>query len=663
MDLLKIEIPYIIYMILIFFSTGRAVLAIINTFTKKYTNQYFPSISAIVFIGVLSLILVSGTFFKYGINNFYIIPLIGLGTAYTLKDIRHWRKFFSWDLFLLLFIYIVYFVYPNNYSGISYRQHVNPDIYGVISSIGYLNKNFSYERMLQEFYFFTGLDQPVWRKPPLLNDVWGIPDAQLRFAADQIIGSGRHGVPALISSITHGLIKPSILSFYSCFGLIILWAFSALSSQLVSLIIAVRNDNKEALNVSEFLPIKIIIGMIISISFFSQINFMGGHYVQLLQQSSILFIYICFIQLIATKEKNSTLLFIIINIATVSLYFVYPETIVSLAGIYLVQLVVILFINYKFHPIFKTARELVVLILSSTIPVIIIATDSRLMSQILERIKGLSQGGNVGGAIHLGFFPLELLTGFPIKHHSMFTSNGFYQQAFEINKTQNSYYISVFIIICLAAHPFIRKNKKIINILPIPFCLFSLLFISIFQSLRGLNISDYIFYRLAGSYFSIAYPLLLAAIIATISGIVNFLYKRKFFIKENRFFNDNTIITVLLLLTFGFALKGYRASTENYFIGSEFTYPATKCPNINYKESVFVSAKPDQKFFVLTYCGVLNYLTDNWAPQLKVSDTNYQVYFLQSSDQKIDITPIGRLKVNKEIIGPCDKNCIEKLIL
>jgi hypothetical protein len=86
----------------------------------------------------------------------------------------------------------------------------------------------------------------------------------------------------------------------------------------------------------------------------------------------------------------------------------------------------------------------------------------------------------------------------------------------------------------------------------------------------------------------------------------------------------------------------------------------SKCPSVDFRNSIFVSTVPEHRYFHLTLCGKFYYATDDWQPIFPVSkDKKWYVYELNKSQVP---KYLGTIKLTKKLKTPCDVQCIQNLI-
>jgi len=86
----------------------------------------------------------------------------------------------------------------------SLRFHSSPDNHGFVAAISYLRDNPSLNLLEDEFQKESGATSPAALGQPTsrLDSTWNTPDARLRFAADMVLTVGRIGLPAALASLT-----------------------------------------------------------------------------------------------------------------------------------------------------------------------------------------------------------------------------------------------------------------------------------------------------------------------------------------------------------------------------------------------------------------------------------------------------------------------------
>lgn len=533
-----------------------------------------------------------------------------------------WRLWRGYQLPCLLAVYLLFKLVVFRGEAFTFRLHSSPDAYGIGSTFGLMQTDFSYSAMLARFYELTGLTEPRWVKPPKLLDVWSIPDAQLRFASDQIIGSGRVGISALLA-ILDVFIPAQFYALFMLFGLLGLWAQACISFQLAQVASAGAMGRVAG----------VALALVIPTTFVSQIYLLEGLSVAAWQQVLLLLIYLLWVDQLR-ESRRGTLWLTLLLVAAV--YASYPDSLILLSllvagtlGLGLAALAVGRVMPSK-HVVCATLPLIAG-------PLTALLLDPRMRAQMVSRLADVNAATNAGGSIHLGLPTYHgLLGAVPDSVAMRFTDLGFAPLSQDWKSAATSV-VLVALILLLGAYR-ARRTGMIFAYIPALVCAaLPLHFLARVSS--GVIISDYVYFRSLSTFVVLSIPLVTAAL----------------WMKGRGRWSAVAVVASACWISWSAVHTSARA-----FVQSSRYSPSACWRGIDYDRAIFVSGKPDRVVHALTACGPLYYITDNWAPHMKADGQAYQVYKLDLDDVAITKHRIGEVHLTSDLIGPCDVDCIAR---
>lgn len=557
-------------------------------------------------------------YFSISLGAAAILPAVAL--AFSVGRGDFWRLWRGYQLPCLLAIYLLFKLAVFRGEAFTFRLHSSPDVYGIGSTFGLMQTDFSYSAMLARFYELTGLTEPRWVKPPKLLDIWSIPDAQLRFAGDQIIGSGRAGISALLT-IVSVFIPIAFYSLFMLFGLLGLWAQACISFQLAQATSAGTMGRTAG----------IALALVIPTTFVSQIYLLEGLAVALWQQVLLLLIYLLWVRQLQEYCRGTPWLNLLLVVAV---YASYPDSLILLLllvagtlGLGIVAMVIRRRMPSK-HVVYATLP----LIFG---PLIALLLDPRMRAQMASRIADISAATNAGGSIHLGLPTYyDLLGAVPSSVAIKFTDPGF-APLFQDWKSAAASLVVVALILLLGMYR-VRRTQMVFAYIPALLCTALPLHFLIRVS-SGALVSDYVYFRSLSTLIVLSIPLVSAAL----------------WMRGGRSWGAVLVLASACWISWSDLDTSARA-----FVQSSRYSPSTCWEGIDYDRTIFVSEKPEGVIHALTACGPLYYITDNWGPHMKADGQIYQVYKLDLGIEAITKRHIGEMRLKSDLIGPCDAECI-----
>jgi hypothetical protein len=649
---MDIILKEILVLFLIIFITSALGYCSLRIFPIRILN----SLIGYTTVGVCLMSIVTSVGFLLSIPSqiFFVVNLSCICFVVCKKN--YWQKLLSIDLIIFFIGILCYKFIIFGGQEISFYFHRNPDPYGSACAYGFMNKAYSYSKMLYEFYGYTGLTEPRWIKPPLLNDVWNIPDSQLRFAADQIIGSGRIGIASTLVVIKKFIpFEVDFFNLFFSFSFVCLWSLAGIIYEHFRVLYD-KFKFRESIVLKSGL-FRIFTFCLIFFMPLSKIEFLEGAVPQIYSKliiATILLLYSSLLlkddevnKVISSKRSNHFFGFFI---CIMSIYFSYPDALLFVVSIMFIPTlihVVKLLTNLQIRRKVTKDLEFVWPLIGAFIIIsCVVFIDSRLFWQLKSRLLSF----NSGGALHLGLPSVMTLIGFGAKLKFSDIGSGFQPLSYGIFPAI-SIATLIFLVIVTVFFIHSRNSRNLLE-----FCCFEcvpvilsflMLLVVLFNLSIGKPISDYIYFRTTGIFITLIFP----GILLVVSLV--FLFRG--------FCNDYLKVLILILLNI-FILFQFSCGNKTFIHSSRCGYMKGGCPVANFDNALFVSDEPRQELFALTTCGPFYYLTDNWQPFLNESNKMWDVYEIKTKKGKISIDQIGVYVVDRLIKVPCNTDCMKELI-
>jgi len=645
------EITILLVILLILSSTGYSFL---KTFRLTILNNVigYTATGICLLSALTALSFISS--FPIAIVFFAVIGCL----VYAFAHKEYWTKLLSIETLLLIVAYFSYkFIYFRG-DSFSFYFHRNPDPYGSVCVYGYMNKIFSYKAMLQEFYTYTGLLEPRWVKPPLLKDVWSIPDAQLRFAADQIIGSGRIGIASLLLLFKRFLPNsPGFFKLFFEFSLICLWTLAGIVFTHSKILISHFKTGELKLLDERLFKIFTFVFVIFMPLF--KIEFMEGCVPQIYSKLIIMLLLLIFANILfLPKEKHDRYNFIIRNssinliVILLSAYWTYPDALLLILGIvsFFSITSVILYLISLMQGNAQSAKQFfgffIPLIVIFLVGTSIVLLDSRLFWQLKSRLLSF----NSGGALHLGIPSIITLLGFGKRLCFSNFGSGFYPTTAEIfpNILSITIFFSIIvsvIFIMASRRPHNSIKEFLVELVPVFFCFAATLSVLI-GLLLGKPTNDYIYFRSVGVCIIVALPSIILLLFLCL------FYKRI----------PSFLRLLLLFFLCLFAIFQFSASSGLFKDVSQKGYFKKPPSSIDFSKTLFVSDVPHEELFALAEYGPFYYLTDDWQPFVKHSGKVWDIYEVRISKEDAAFYKLGAYIVDNVIAVPCNVDCMRNLM-
>ena len=614
------------------------------TFAPIIEWEYKLSLGTLCAIGAALLTVWASISYYVGLPLLIVAatPTLLLISAALKRDF--WMRLLSKEILYLIVVYFLYKQIIFRDEQFVTRLHVGPDAYGVASAFGMMSDSFSINTIFENFKNITGLSEPIWINPPFFKSIWNIPDAQLRFAGDQIIGSGRIGIPAVLATLSFILPKISFFHLFTLFGLIGLWCQAAISFDMFRFAL-----NRKITHVAEFIAY-----LVLPVSFLSQLYLLEGLTTQIWQQAFLLLVYLQYLLALNSRGnsyKNIFQNFYILSLITICIYLTYPDSLISL--LVLVAGTIVLFaitlmlgrvkINYP-----KILQFLPVVI----IPCFAFVFDDRFQALVLSRFTDVASASNAGGAIHLGLPTYFSLLGFSAVSNTMlFMKDGFVNISQDVKLAAIVHLTTI--VMCLITCLILLKDRLLLTLqVTTPAIVLSAVpAFFLFRIWQGEVVSDYVYFRTLSNYVAFSFPWVILGSFTIIAIPIQA-------IKVSVTFLNKAICTLVLIISFHLI----SASTKEYVDVSRLAYNPKGClVGFNLKQTIFVSNNADQTFISYTECaGPFYYLTDNWGPHLKADGREYDVVELIADHKGMSSSRIGKINLTNDLHGPCNLNCIRQ---
>ena len=548
--------------------------------------------------------------------NFIIITLILIALIVLNKS--NIKIKFSYGQILILILSLLIFII---FDLLEIRFHSSPDNHGLASTVSFMI-DFPNLRIIQDsFMLETGSEIPahLGQKTIYLDSTWNVLDSRLRFASDSVLTVGRIGLPIYIATLLS-----VVGNSYFTYLLIIMCIFM---TWLYIINLIELSQNGSTASVKKNLILLMLLFSPIHLIWIIQgtVNQIG----LLFALSSIFQIQYSFFN--KPEKINFKSYIIISSIPLVYLGFTYPQG-APIALIYLAIVHLMFPLNFSMN---KIIIGIFISVLSTSL-VIYTTLKYVYIRFLLDIVKGVSGAPFELGSINI-FESLFWIFGgveFTRPDDSKRNYFGEVNQDYRFDLIINS--IIIFVILAIIA------KKKISFVRKIGFTLFAMFpYILILRFiLSSSNSNSYIYVR----YLA----LLITSVIALFFIISNIYYKGT---PRFQFIMKVIIIFIALSQVFlsALKLKDFQKNSDPFLMG----FQHDKFQSLLVKDSLFLSFKPEHKFFALTLFGTFNYLTDGWNPRLRVDNQKvYNVYFLENINKGINVRKLGTFEFDSSLSGP-----------
>ncbi len=533
------------------------------------------------------------------------------------------------------------------------RYHSSPDNHGFGITTAYIDSNFSYNYLAQDYMAATGLDKPVFlgQKTPFLESTWHILDTQLRFASDMIFTVGRIGFPVLGAVVgSQFQIVDAFTSFVLILGILSMWCIGFLTLSLVKSIhtllrVSLANGNHDGIsnknNNSNFLKIEVILQIAVSLSPWILIYVIEGAVTQIFMIVAVLWQMYISTEYISNDKRNFNLA---LYASPIFISVVYPSGFLfylGFCGLFVLSLILIQKSagnKSLFHSLKSNKHILYSMI--SILPITIYLTRYT-FSQVIENfLKGANNRPYDLGPIPI--FDLLPVYGQKIRPIAPQPNGQAFTPILDSASEGIIQLILVLVTICVLLLILILVRKKSGLFVSV---LFVLPVILVYLPLRRLLNADelwypYFYFRDLTLIASLAFPIVIAIIVFLSRAVVIRLNKK---LLKAVF----SLATITLVFNSTHTLLGnYKMQSKNFNVVKEYNFKE------NASSVLFVSDSPNHEFFVMAMYGKFHLLTDGWEPELisNINGTKFDVFNIDFDSKGNLVTmKIGTFDIEKNM--------------
>ena len=541
------------------------------------------------------------------------------------------------------------------------RYHSSPDSHAFASTIGWFENNFSYSYLRNSYTSATGLNSADFygQPTPILSSVWHIPDAQLRFTADNIFQVGRYTMPLFASFLGSITGEPNnFLTYMITFSVIgilmiaivLLKIFNELKTikSLANGLPITDNFLSKSSLINRFIPVITVVMTSISAS----VLVLEGSINQIWLFVVVLTYYWIGLTIVADIASNKQLsqgTFLKLVICSVWLSISYPNGTPLIMVISAVNLFAVVFVNWtvanKKNGFRGNSKYLYLKIFSSSL----FALPGTLFL-IKASFFLLTKNYFVGAPnqpYSLGAVPIDKLSISPWNGIGFVKNTGFgtgfsYNGELTINRALLPL-LALLLIILIYAILIYLKNIKQIWILP--YLAFSLILLVI--PIRTLLIAQETFYpyQYLRNLFNVqvfCLPILFYIFSHAFSKILG-----------GRMGKEATRILgflgcLALLISFFTTNSKFKSVSEEFIILNE------KNSVLNKSDTLTISNNFQHQAYSLTLFGSFTSLSDPWGPEIYPRSANdvRDLYEVDFSTRPITYKFVGKLNIKGKITGP-----------
>jgi len=541
------------------------------------------------------------------------------------------------------------------------RYHSSPDSHAFASTVGWFENNFSYSYLRNSYTSATGLNSADFygQPTPILSSVWHIPDAQLRFTADNIFQVGRYTMPLFASFLGSITGEPNnFLTYmltYSVIGvlmiaILMLKIFNTLKTiQYLSKGQAIIDHtlSKSSL-VYKFLPVILVV--ITSIS--ASVLVLEGSINQIWLFVVVLTYYWIGLNIVADIASNKNIskgTFLKLVICSVWLSISYPNGTPLIIVISIINIMAILFLNWsvvsKNNGLDINLKYLYLKIFASSL-FALPGTLLLIKASVFLLTKNYFAGAP-NQPYSLGVIPIDKLAINPWHGVGFVKNTGFgsgfsYSGEQTINRALLPLLILLFIILIYAIFIALKRSKQIWIL---PYLAFSLVLLVI--PIRTLLISREYFYpyQYLRNLFNVQ-VFCLPIIIYIFAYIFNSILRNEMGKIAIRIF---ALIGCLMLSISFFTINNkFKSVSEPFIILNE------KNSVLNKSNTLTISNNFQHQAYSLTLFGPFTSLSDPWGPEIYPRSTSdvRDLYEVDFSTRPIKYKFVGKLDIKGKITGP-----------
>lgn len=537
-------------------------------------------------------------------------------------------------------------------SGIALRFHASPDIHGVASVVGYLAENPSLESLRQMFVETSGASKPVMagQATPLMNSVWNIPDAQMRFAADQVLTAGRYGFNLVLAMLwTLGRFDGHFEGLLTLFSL---WAATSAILVAIQISIQIRTIVKrqyDAITRLQIFPLYLI-AAIFMLSPLIQVFILEGSAPQIW----VVVATLCHLKLHLDRldgllhnfPKQSNL--ICLSLPPMFLAASYPQGLLPIFAISLLFFLLELTIApFGVKTICKTILAYSAVM---TLPLLLFYHLARFNFVQLTKAFLRSESG---AAFNIGFSPLfeSVLQGYHSFDYELVSlgRGGFMQAGSQTKAAAHLLLLIVFMVVAVIVASRRAGRKEVM--LATSLGLLGLIFViqPLQLMLRRLNINSYFYIRGIQFVFFVAVIVLVLCtlVIATKSNLKSLLLV-------------GFLVVICGWQIFGFLHRGHQYREASY----AFSVTNQDQRQLMSENVIFLTDQPRHSVFSLSLWRPNVYVTDTWAPRLIQSQFPEEldcIYLKFEDERVVEVLKIGTIRMSHTIDGPITVSDLQSL--
>ncbi len=562
--------------------------------------------------------------YKYNIVLLVLIFLI-----ITYKKIRHKiivNLNFDYRLLSLLIIIAIFLIS----GGLELRFHASPDNHGLLATVSYISQHPSFQYLQNNFMEESGSLIPahLGQKTSIMDSTWNILDARLRFTADTMLTVGRIGLPVYLASFISSSVNLQVIYLIIIFGIYLSWMIWIC---LLGISKSYDGKNRE-------LNIYLVLFVLAPLNI---VWIVEGTINQLSLLLAIASMMNMQTKIYAMNEKmSSTKTIFILIIPVLFMTVTYPQ------GLPILIIIMAAFHFWLLNLATATKTFYIILVAAiSSFPIMFFTVRHTLFTMILNFGSGVS-----GIAYQLGSLGL-FKSGFWIAKGVEFTKTSSNVDGFGNIKIDYSIpMLEILILSVFVIYIIIRaKDTKILNKLAIITLVIIVTLMPIRSMISESSGNTYIYIR----YF----VLYIVVMIGILIRIVDVQLSRVKFIKSRGFIIALSTLTILQAYFANQNLIEFKNNSNKIIVGDSKL--DRKIFNAN---SLFLSDEPMHKYFSLSLLGELNYLTDNWGPQITVNDDprQFKIYNIKDSGEDAVFEFKGIYNFENTIKGPKTLDEIEQ---
>jgi hypothetical protein len=545
----------------------------------------------------------------------------------------------------------------------SLRYHSSPDNHGFIAAISYLRDNPSLSLLEDEFQKESGATSPAALGQPTsrLDSTWNTPDARLRFAADMVLTVGRIGLPAALASLT--LFSRSsetlgqLILLSSWIGIV---AIGCGIARVVEELKYLRSSQ----SLLQSTPFPTYTGLVVVTvtSPLLTVMLVEGTATQVWTLAVSVSTLAMVLRITRNRVSGIGQSWPpMLAVGPLFLAVVYPHGLIVCSIILLMGVVLGLATEYrlqrKYLPVFYPYLSC----LAVCVPVIYRTSRHTLIPMLKQFMSGVS-----GAPYNLGFLSWEGVAVWilsPVRFATVTGPGSGFVPVPENTLASGIQFIIVFatclLVLLLGSRPLTVQKVTTITGVTLVGCACSIPYLR-YALNNASTANSYLFNRNLALGVVFVAPLLAS----TLSIVSDFMFSR-FHLSAHRWIliGSGFVIVVAQILPFWQATRDFQKFSTPFAEEVDDSVLSA----ISRNNSVFLSEKPEHRYFQLTAWGEFRYLTDGWEPRLGACyydqscgandfRSEFEVFWLSdhtsNGNSVIMAELIGTLNVRVPIDGP-----------